>query len=100
MSLRLLGAALAIPLCFAAAAASAAGDPSKSAAAATTTPDEPGLKAPKGWKAPRTEWGDPNLTGRWPIDNLSSTPSQRPPEPRHQGLADRRGIRRRDQGRR
>ena len=78
MSLRLLGAALAIPLCFAATAASAAGDPPKAAAAATT-PDEPGLKAPPGWKAPRTEWGDPNLAGRWPIDNLSSTPSQRPP---------------------
>lgn len=80
MSLRLFGAALAVPL-FLAAAAAAAQDakPTAKAAATTTTPDEPGLKAPKGWKAPRTEWGDPDLRGRWPIDNLSSTPSQRPP---------------------
>jgi hypothetical protein len=74
MSLRFVGAALAVPLFFAAGAPAAA-DTAKPAA----VPDEPGLQAPPGWKAPRTEWGDPNLTGRWPIDNLSSTPSQRPP---------------------
>jgi len=80
MNLRFVGAALAIPLLLAAGAAIAAGDPPKATASgATTAPDEPGLKAPKGWKAPRTEWGDPDLRGRWPIDNLSSTPSQRPP---------------------
>jgi hypothetical protein len=78
MSLRLLGAALAVPL-FLAAGAPAAADDAKPVAASATTPDEPGLKAPKGWHAPRTEWGDPNLSGRWPVDNLSSTPSQRPP---------------------
>lgn len=77
MNLRLIGAALAVPLFLAAGPATAAGDPPK-AAASTSTPDEPGLKAPPGWKAPRTEWGDPDLRGRWPIDNLSSTPSQRP----------------------
>lgn len=30
------------------------------------------------YKAPRTEWGDPDLTGRWPIDYLAQTPRQRP----------------------
>ncbi len=86
MSLRLFGAALAIPLFLAAGAAGATDDltwdstsPAASGATATTHPDEPGLKAPPGWKAPRTEWGDPDLSGRWPLDNLSATPSQRPP---------------------
>ena len=77
MSLRLFGAALAVPL-FLAAAAPAAADDAKPAAKAAL-PEEAGLKAPPGWHAPRTEWGDPDLTGRWLIDNLSSTPSQRPP---------------------
>jgi hypothetical protein len=77
MSLRFVGAALAVPL-FLAAAAPAAADDAKPAAKAAL-PEEAGLKAPPGWKAPRTEWGDPDLTGRWPIDNLSGTPSQRPP---------------------
>ena len=26
------------------------------------------------WKVPRTEWGDPDLSGRWPIDYLAQTP--------------------------
>jgi hypothetical protein len=78
MSLRLWGAALAAPLFFAAAAPVLADDDAP-ATKVTAVPEEPGLKAPPGWKAPRTEWGDPDLSGRWPIDNLSSTPSQRPP---------------------
>ena len=65
MSLRLFGAALAVPL-FLAAAAPAAADDAKPAVKAAL-PEEAGLKAPPGWKAPRTEWGDPDLTGRWPI---------------------------------
>jgi hypothetical protein len=28
--------------------------------------------------APRTEWGDPDLTGMWPLDTLNGTPVQRP----------------------
>jgi hypothetical protein len=28
--------------------------------------------------APRTPWGDPDLTGMWPIDKLNGTPVQRP----------------------
>jgi len=31
-----------------------------------------------GWRHPRTEWGDPDLQGMWPIINLISTPFQRP----------------------
>jgi hypothetical protein len=27
---------------------------------------------------PRTEWGDPDLTGMWPVDKLNGTPVQRP----------------------
>jgi hypothetical protein len=30
------------------------------------------------WQHPRTEWGDPDLQGMWPIINLISTPFQRP----------------------
>jgi hypothetical protein len=32
------------------------------------------------WKAPRTEWGDPDLRGKWPVDHLGATPRVRPPE--------------------
>lgn len=32
------------------------------------------------WTVPRTEWGDPDLTGTWPLDSLSGTPFQRPEE--------------------
>jgi hypothetical protein len=70
MSLRLIGVVLALPLVLSAPAA--AEDPP------APTPDEPGLKAPPGWQAPRTEWGDPDLTGSWPIDYLAGTPQQRP----------------------
>ena len=35
--------------------------------------------AQDGYKAKRTEWGDPDLTGRWPIDYLAQTPRQRDP---------------------
>jgi hypothetical protein len=30
------------------------------------------------YTAPRTAWGDPDLTGLWPIDKLNGTPVQRP----------------------
>jgi hypothetical protein len=30
------------------------------------------------WAHPRTPWGDPDLTGRWPITDLNGTPVQRP----------------------
>jgi hypothetical protein len=31
-----------------------------------------------GWTHPRTPWGDPDLTGVWPITDLNGTPVQRP----------------------
>jgi hypothetical protein len=30
------------------------------------------------WSAPRTPWGDPDLTGMWPTTKLNGTPLQRP----------------------
>ncbi len=35
---------------------------------------------PAGWQVPRTEWGDPDLRGMWPVDYMASTPRERPPE--------------------
>jgi hypothetical protein len=34
--------------------------------------------AEPGWTAPRTEWGDPDLRGKWPIDIVGQTPRERP----------------------
>ncbi|HEY1126053.1 MAG TPA: hypothetical protein VGE65_10505 [Sphingobium sp.] len=34
---------------------------------------------PKGWTAPKTPWGDPDLRGTWPLDQVGRTPMQRPP---------------------
>lgn len=33
-----------------------------------------------GWVTPTTAWGEPDLQGMWPIDNLNGTPLQRPSE--------------------
>lgn len=30
------------------------------------------------WTAPRTEWGDPDLRGTWPLESMGRTPMQRP----------------------
>jgi hypothetical protein len=35
-------------------------------------------RATDAYVAPRTEWGDPDLQGMWPIDKLNGTPVQRP----------------------
>ena len=35
---------------------------------------------PAGWQVPRTEWGDPDIRGSWPIDYLAGTPRTRSPE--------------------
>jgi hypothetical protein len=32
--------------------------------------------APKGWTMPRTAWGDPDLTGTWPLEFLSTRPER------------------------
>lgn len=34
--------------------------------------------APAGWQAPRTSWGDPDLTGTWPLDIVGRTSAERP----------------------
>jgi hypothetical protein len=33
-----------------------------------------------GWSAPRTEWGDPDLRGMYPLDQVGRTPMQRRPQ--------------------
>ena len=32
------------------------------------------------WTPPKTSWGDPDLRGTWPLDSVSRTPFQRPPQ--------------------
>jgi hypothetical protein len=34
--------------------------------------------APRPWTHPITAWGDPDLTGMWPVTHLNGTPVQRP----------------------
>ncbi|HEY6815417.1 MAG TPA: hypothetical protein VI168_07760 [Croceibacterium sp.] len=69
-----LAAALAAPLLFVlpAAGPALAEDPVPSAR------DYPA--PPAGWQVPRTEWGDPDLRGMWPVDYLTPTPRERPAE--------------------
>ena len=38
----------------------------------------PAIVLAEEWQVPRTEWGDPDLTGNWPIDYLAQTPRVRP----------------------
>ena len=35
-------------------------------------------QATKSWSAPRTPWGDPDIQGRWPANDMQGTPYQRP----------------------
>jgi hypothetical protein len=35
---------------------------------------------PRAWSPPKTPWGDPDLRGTWPLDELGRTPLQRPPQ--------------------
>ena len=37
-------------------------------------------QATRAWIPPVTSWGDPDLTGRWPVTHLNGTPVQRPAE--------------------
>lgn len=50
------------------------------AAAAADAPAKPAPanKASKAWAPPKTPWGDPDLQGTWPLDELGRTPLQRP----------------------
>jgi hypothetical protein len=36
--------------------------------------------APAGWTAPKTAWGDPDLRGTYPLDQVGRTPMQRRPQ--------------------
>lgn len=36
--------------------------------------------APAGWSAPKTAWGDPDLRGMYPLDQVGRTPMQRRPQ--------------------
>jgi hypothetical protein len=40
--------------------------------------DQPEAKAAKAYSPPKTPWGDPDLQGTWPLDELGRTPMQRP----------------------
>lgn len=40
----------------------------------------PAVAEDEPYEPQRTEWGDPDLRGRWPIDYLAQTPRQRPPQ--------------------
>ena len=77
MSLRMLGTALSATLL--AAAANAPAQSNTDAPFGTWDKTVP-MEAPKGWKAPHTAWGDPDLRGNWPIDYLGQTPRTRPPQ--------------------
>src|SRR6478735_292826 len=37
-------------------------------------------QAPAGWTAPKTQWGDPDLRGTYPLDQVGRTPMQRRPQ--------------------
>src|SRR5688572_17783717 len=50
------------------------------AALVVTAPLAPSAQDTRTWTPPRTAWGDPDLTGRWPLTNLNGTPVQRPAE--------------------
>src|SRR5688572_12368964 len=43
---------------------------------AVGTPPAP----PAGWTAPKTAWGDPDLRGMYPLDQVGRTPMQRRPQ--------------------
>jgi hypothetical protein len=34
----------------------------------------------KNWTVPRTAWGDPDLQGLWPANDMQGTPYERPPQ--------------------
>ncbi len=60
------------------AAAMAVAGCSDSAPTGGAATDVAATNGASGWQHPRTEWGDPDLQGMWPIINLISTPFQRP----------------------
>ena len=45
-----------------------------------TSPSVSAQTTSTAWTHPKTPWGDPDLSGMWPIDHLNGTPMQRPVE--------------------
>jgi len=72
--LAVLGAALGFSMVFAGPASAQDTDGARDAEMAQRF-DPP----PAGWQVPRTQWGDPDLRGMWPLDYLSATPRERNP---------------------
>jgi len=35
------------------------------------------IATPKGWSHPKTAWGDPDLTGMWPVSFVGTVPLER-----------------------
>src|SRR5262245_34189889 len=56
------------------------GGPTATPSAARALPAETTAAAvkDKGWKPPRTSWGDPSFDGVWSTDDMRSVPLQRP----------------------
>jgi hypothetical protein len=54
-----------------------AADPLAAQQAAPATKTAPKTAAKKAWTPPKTPWGEPDLQGIWPLNNLIATPLQR-----------------------
>jgi hypothetical protein len=52
--------------------------PSVAAAQATGSSSSTTAKAAKQWTVPRTPWGDPDIQGLWPSNDMQGTPYERP----------------------
>ena len=48
------------------------------AAAQTTSASASNDKSARSWTAPRTPWGDPDIQGLWPANDMQGTPYERP----------------------
>ena len=48
------------------------------AEAQTTSASASNDKSARSWTAPRTPWGDPDIQGRWPANDMQGTPYERP----------------------
>lgn len=59
---------------------SALARPNALAAQAPNPPAATAAKASTGWTVPRTPWGDPDLSGLWPANDMQGTPYERPEE--------------------
>ena len=59
--------------------AQAAQPPGEDAVAQSSANASPSKSAAqRGWRHPKTPWGDPDLQGMWPLNHINSVPLQRP----------------------